>query len=688
MQEWNFHDIESILRENNRRHAENEKAYNPWVGTEYCKEIPRTRIEIKDAPFRVMNIPVEMRNEKVVRVIEKAGWSLEKAGASLFGGKPTDQKTLDVWRWFCKVRCRYDCEFWLASEIKIDHKLSLTRIPFVLNRAQRRYLAKLEKMRKKGVPIFIILLKARQWGGSTLTQFYMVWIQMFHKKNWNSVIAADTDDHARNMQAMFQNALDEYDTFITEGKHIKFTPYKGMQSTRQIEGRGARITIGSVNHPDFIRSSNIAMAHLTEVGVWPTTPKHDPQSLAQAIAGTIVRKEYRLKVLESTAKGVGNFFHRTWLKARLRKNEYEPLFVPWYEIDFYQTAIFDYTYFINSMSEYHKYLFKLGATLEAIAYYRGLQEGEYADNPKGLMEEFPSTWEEAFQSTGRNFYPQEYVDELRKGVEDPKFVGDIAGRINIRDIAGRDDIKDKSGVFEDLHLVPESTGCLQVWRDKDDRPPMRDRYLVVVDIGGRSKNADYSVICVFDRYWMQEGENGVPEVVAQWRGHIDWDLLGWKAAQIAAYYDNALLVVESNTLEMKGHEGNHFNTLLSEIADVYPNMYRRTKDEQLVKGGTIRYGFQTNSVTKPMVCDYELWALREGMYIERSEVAVNEHATFEVKDNGELGAVEGNHDDCHITRAIGNYFNWKIMPAPKIIKLNPDPPKRRTGNVDQFGAAA
>ena len=117
-------------------------------------------------------------------------------------------------------------------------------------------------------------------------------------------------------------------------------------------------------------------------------------------------------------------------------------------------------------------------------------------------------------------------------------------------------------------------------------------------------------------------------------------------------------------------------------------MYRRTKAEQLVKGGTIRYGFQTNAVTKPMVCDYELWALREGMYIERSEIAVDEHATFEVKDNGELGAVEGNHDDCHITRAIGNYFNWKIMPAPKFIKNNPDQPKRKVGNVDQFGATA
>ena len=58
MQDWNFNDIGAIIRENERRHAENEKPYNPWVGTEYCKEIPRTRIEIKDAPLSVMNIPV------------------------------------------------------------------------------------------------------------------------------------------------------------------------------------------------------------------------------------------------------------------------------------------------------------------------------------------------------------------------------------------------------------------------------------------------------------------------------------------------------------------------------------------------------------------------------------------------------------------------------------------------------
>lgn len=658
----NWDDIDSIIAENQQRLDEINKPYDPIVGTEYTDVIPRYHVHIPDAPIPDMWLPVEMKQSICMQVIEKAGWTLARAGAAEFGGAQTAKKSLEMWRWFCKERCKYDGEFFFATEIKIEHKILLTMVPFVLNRAQRYYFAKLEKLRKANKPIFIILLKARQWGGSTLTQFYMIWLQLFHYKNWHSIIAADTDEHAMGVQAMFQRAIEEeFDTFVTDGEAIHFKPYKNMKGTRVISRRGARVSIGSVQHPEFIRSQNVTMAHLTEVGIWPTTPKHDPQSLVQSLSGTIQRKPGRLKVLESTAKGVGNYFHRTWLKANLKgrqKNEYTPVFVPWYMIDFYQKKVTDYAKFIITLSPYEKTLFGYGATLEAIAYYRDLAEGEFGDDPKGLKNEFPSTPDEAFQSSGNNFYPDEYVERLRQGVRPPKIIGEIVGAERMGKQA-----------LEDLRIVPQSNGCLKIWKDRDSRPPMKNRYLVVVDIGGHSKTADNSVICVFDRYWMHN--MGVPEVVAEWCGHIEWDLLAWKAAQLGMYYGaddgGALLVVESNTLETKGSEGNHFNTLLSTIAEDYPNMYCRTPAEQLVDGAKLHYGFQTNHSTKPMVCDYQLMVLREDMYIEHCAEAVDEHRTFEVKQNGELGAVEGNRDDRHITRAIGNYFNYKIMPFPVFI---------------------
>lgn len=651
-----FTDVDSIISENNIRLAEISREYDALVGQEYCQEIRRTRIDIPDAPIPTMYIPVEMEDEIVVKSIRIRG-TLADTGRGVFGGAASDKKSIEVWRQFEKVRVRYDFEYWCVRQVTIEHKITLADVPFSLNRAQRHLLRVLEGLRKANSPIFVILLKARQWGGSTMIQFYMLWLQLFWREHWNSIIAADVDDHALNVQAMIMKAIENFDTFITDGKHIEFTPFNGMDSTRVIKHRGCRVSIGSVQHPNSIRSHNITMAHLTEVGVWPTTPKHDPKSLAQSLSGTILRKPYRLKILESTAKGVGNFFHRTWLAAIEGRNEYTPLFIPWFMIDFYSKKIeVPIADFIASLTPYEQMLFKLGATLEAINYYREDIVPQFVDNPQGVFEEYPSTWEEAFQSSGSNFYPYEYVEELRKGVEDPKFIGDIVG----------DELKGEKAL-NNVHLVPMSNGLLKVWRDKDKRKKMNNRYIVIVDIGGRSKKADNSVICVMDRFW-QKDIDGVPEVAAEWCGHIEHDLLAWKAAQVAHYYDDALLVVESNTLETKGAGGNHFNTLLSEIADVYENVYCRTKNEQLIKGATLHYGFHTNTQTKPMVCDHELAVLRDGLYIEHCAEAVDEHKTFEIKDNGELGAVEGCHDDRHITRAIGNYFCWKIMDRPSFIE--------------------
>ena len=48
-------------------------------------------------------------------------------------------------------------------------------------------------------------------------------------------------------------------------------------------------------------------------------------------------------------------------------------------------------------------------------------------------------------------------------------------------------------------------------------------------------------------YWKSFG--GSDEVVAEWHGKIDKDLLAWKSAQLATLYHKALLVIERNTYD-------------------------------------------------------------------------------------------------------------------------------------------
>ena len=191
-----------------------------------------------------------------------------------------------------------------------------------------------------------------------------------------------------------------------------------------------------------------------------------------------------------------------------------------------------------------------------------------------------------------------------------------------------------------------------------------------MDIGGRSRKADWSVIVVFDRIYMMDGDK--PTVVAQWYGHIDHDLLAWKAAQVAAFYDNALLVIESNTLETKDKErdvdGDQAAFILNQIKDVYTNLYERKRSpEEIADGAPVKYGFHTNVATKPLIISTLIKVVRENLYVERDARCLDEYLTYEKKQNGAFGAINGKHDDLLMTRAIGLHICFYEMPIPTIV---------------------
>ena len=175
-----------------------------------------------------------------------------------------------------------------------------------------------------------------------------------------------------------------------------------------------------------------------------------------------------------------------------------------------------------------------------------------------------------------------------------------------------------------------------------------DRYIAVVDVGGSSDTSDWSVIAVIDRHLDNEDDDKRPEVVAQWRGHTDHDALVWKAAQIAQYYNKALLVFESNTLECEKYvDSLNFERIMM----AYPNIYHRKCSD-----GRLRPGFQTNRDTKPSAIHNLIAYVRDGAYIERDTKAANEMESYEFVRNApahkSYAARRGKHDDILMTRAI------------------------------------
>ena len=149
------------------------------------------------------------------------------------------------------------------------------------------------------------------------------------------------------------------------------------------------------------------------------------------------------------------------------------------------------------------------------------------------------------------------------------------------------------------------------------------------------------------------------------------DLLAWKSAQIAKWYNDALLVIESNTLETKDRDrhvdGEQTDFILLQIKDVYDNLYARKQSEQDIKeGAPVKYGFHTNLSTKPMIISTLVKVIRERAYVERDEGCLDEYNQYEKKQNGSFGAIMGKHDDKLMTRAIGLHICFYEMEPPKI----------------------
>lgn len=637
---------DKIIKENIERLGAISAVYNPITG-EGSTALPRKRVEIEGFPLEYIYLPVSMLEEEITQKL--AGLGAPKYIEQEKGTQATSKQLLRLWLEFCLTRIKHDFEYWARSMTTISDKGKGRDIPFTLNRPQRQYLAAMEALRLAGKPIDIILCKARQWGGSTLTQLYMLWIQLVHKQNWNSVICGDIEKQSSIVAGMLAKVINRYPTWATGGRKITTSPYQGAQKTRVISWSNSRYSLGSSQKPDSLRSEDISMAHLTEVGLWKATQGRKPEDLVQSIFGSIAAGPYTMKVLESTAKGVGNFFHRTWIDAVAGRNNFTPVFIPWYSIDLYSKPIEanDYNSFIESLDEYEQELFTLGATLEAIAWYREKRR-EMPDEWR-LFSEFPSTAAEAFQSTGHRVFRLSYVQNIRRTCVPPPFKGDIVSDGYTTDEQGR--TTERTRFQAAAHGEQCDENSLWVWLMPDDEQTLRDRYIVTVDVGGVSDKADYSCIVVADRLAMLDG--GVPEIAACWHGHIEHDRLAWKAVEIARAYNNALLIIESNTLETDGTEGDNFEYILNEIAGKYSNLYSRTSQLEIKQGRPRRWGFHTNSSTKPMVINFLVKAMRDELYIERCLETTYELDLYELKENcKEMGAVEGNHDDRVMATAI------------------------------------
>lgn len=705
--------IVDLCKENLRRNREIFEGFNPVTG----KGCPGERVLVKIADFPVkrqwMPRRVAEKNRELKKII-KCG-SIEKYIKEELLWEYTDEHIMDVIYMICCIRAEEDPAFAFITFYKIQDKMSGQMRPFLLNYPQRLVLEDLEEMRRNGQPIREIILKARQWGGSTLSEGYEKWMQDFrHPNGWSIVIMAHVQAATKRIKAMFTKMLASQPGWSlgVKGQKLKLGSYEGSKSdfivqTEKGEEVGSRvINIGSYENYDSLRSADMKCLHGSEVAYWKKTEGKEPEEVLSSV--DIPDIPDTVMILESSGRGAAGFFYDMYQEAKdpdipsawharfiaffQIENDRKELDakwgniwsdkIPWKKVEQdkgYVKLCIEFALWLwqnkknkqcpegfRETGEFFWQLWEKGATFEAINWYRH-KRNNYRTHTY-IATEAPSDDVEAFRMSGKLVFDMYRIEALerhpKQGKKEPIFIGNIVSKTE----------KGEDAIYTARLVETVGDGqVLRIWA-MPDCLKVSDRYVVSVDIGGRSQTSDFTVMTVIDRIGMMRGMGGKPKVVARWRGHIRHDLLAWKAAALAHFYGDAELVIESNTADTKKNlidtEGEHSLSIIDEIADYYDNLYiRETRVDEVTQKVTNVYGFQTNVLTKQLVIDNYIAYVDDQLYYEPDKQCYDELRIYERHDDGTLGNVEGqnNHDDVVMSTGIGLYVSQK-MPLPAWIR--------------------
>lgn len=519
---------------------------------------------------------------------------------------------------------------WYAEKfLKIRDK-NAKLIPFAFNDAQLimeridRYCIENNILRR------YIILKARQMGLSTYTEG-----KMYHDTTTNTfkntMIITQEDQATQNLFNMAKLFFDEMPMELkpmrktSNERALTFeNPTLNPEEKLKNPGLRSKYSVATANAVEVGRSFTIHNLHASEVAFW-AKPEITMTGLMQAVADNMDT----LVILESTANGVGGYFYKMWQEATRGENDFIPIFLPWFTDKNYTkpfksekdkeifAELVNTTYNNEKGEEIHTYYWTLmndfNLTLEQINWYDYTKRNKCQNNDDIMKQEYPSTPDEAFISTGRPVFNGRALSKYKKHTKEPTRIGNLVV---------------SNG---EIQFIDDPKGFIKIWKE-----PSKDTfYSIGADVAEGLIKGDYSSAHV---------GNSDFEVVATWHGHIDPDLYGDELVKLARYYNNAYLGIENN---------NHGLTTLHKVKGLeYWNIYYTKNYDKLTEKITQKMGWSTTPRTKPLMIDKLAEYIREFYIGIFDDLTISELLTYIREENGSTNAQEGCHDDTVMSLAI------------------------------------
>ena len=204
------------------------------------------------------------------------------------------------------IKCAKDPSYFMKKYCYIQHP-TRGRILFNLYPFQSKVLHLFRD------ELYIITLKSRQLGISTLASAYSLWLMLFHKDK-NVLALATTQATARNLvtKTMFM-----YDQLP---KWLRLPALEKNKLSLRLKN-GSKITAKSSN-ADAARSEAVSLLLIDEAAFIDNI-----EETFTAAQQTLATGGQCMAL--STPNGIGNWFHLTWEKAESGENSFLPIRLPW-----------------------------------------------------------------------------------------------------------------------------------------------------------------------------------------------------------------------------------------------------------------------------------------------------------------------------------------------------------------------
>ncbi len=494
---------------------------------------------------------------------------------------------------------------------------------FELNPPQIELYRELCEQKRKGEPMRINILKARQLGFSTFIAA-IIFVLTILVPNQTACIIADTAEHATNLfkkykfyYANLPNYLKaKLPTIASNAKELSIDYGMGQTSTVRVLVQGENAG----------RSDTAQYLHLSEVAFWK-----DIEDTTTSILQTVDdNNENSIIFYETTANGV-NYYKEIWDTDVGGDTGYKALFFAW-SLDPNNRRPYDGF----ELFDWEKKLMEEeDLELDQIAWYR-VQFNKMHGNLRKLRQELPTTPLEAFIVNGSSKFNMDLI--LARKAELAK-LGTKAylkrGFFQYKKQVNQDG---SQIAISDIRWIDSPTGEIKIYEEPQNGMPY------IANNDPANGGDDYFVTQVINNYTGQQ-------VAVYRKNHCDADECAYQMYCLLKYYGDCLACGETNTTS-------YILKLIHKCG--YRFIYQDTDYEALGGRYIEKFGYKTKQNNRNVQLDMLAEIFRDNPNVIRDYNTICEMETFQVivSDDGKKSKVEaasGKHDDCVMALA-GAYF--------------------------------